>query len=124
MHQRAGHAKRFMHRFDRDKLRELVMRPFLGDHGARNHADDFASCSERRIGQNPHQTNAPSAVNDAETAPRASGSESGCGLCKLGRGTKAGACVDTNSRHHVIDGRMNIRMVAISVWAKRYPFAN
>ena len=51
----------FMHRFNGDKLRESVMRPLLGNHGARNHPDDLASCGERGIGENPHQTNAPSA---------------------------------------------------------------
>jgi hypothetical protein len=51
----------FMHRFNGDKLRESVMRPLLGNHRARNHSDDLASCGERGIGEKPHQTNAPSA---------------------------------------------------------------
>ena len=48
-----------MHRFNGDKLRESIMRPLLGNHGARNHPNDLASCVERD--ENPHQTNAPSA---------------------------------------------------------------
>src|SRR5882762_5361132 len=57
-----------VHGLDGYQFRELPVCAFLGNHGAGDHANDFASGCQCSVRQRAHQTNAAAAIDDDEAA--------------------------------------------------------
>jgi hypothetical protein len=58
----------FVHGLNGDKLCEAVMSPLLGNHGTGNNSDDLAASGKSGVGENPHETDTATAINNTEAA--------------------------------------------------------
>ena len=79
---------------------ETLVCALLGNHGAGDHANDFASGCQCSVRQRAHETNAAATINDGEAATGARCAESCCHSRVFGRGSPSGAGINANSRHN------------------------
>lgn len=89
----------FVHGIHRDELGDPMVPAFLGDHLMWDDADHFPTRDQRCIRQHTHEPHAAATVDDADSTPGTGLAKRGSSLGVNGRLTKAGAGVDTNSRH-------------------------
>src|SRR5256885_9440738 len=78
---------------------ETLVCALLGNHGAGDHANDFASGCQCSVRQRAHETNAAATIDDGEVATGARYAEGGCHSRVFGRYPEAGARINADSRH-------------------------